>query len=110
MTFEATRPLFDPAHKVRSPVPYRQAHHIPLLRRIACPVLSLHPQWPPFSPEDVALLEGEIRDLRVSVIPDTSHMMLLEESAEIAARILAFWQVLPGIISTLTPLPDPQSP
>lgn len=94
---------FDPAHRVRSPIPYRQAHHVPLLRRVVCPVLSLHPQWPVFDPADVELLEREIRDLRVDTIANTSHMMPLEEPGPIAARILAFWQ------ATAAP-PAPRSP
>ncbi|MSP54433.1 MAG: alpha/beta hydrolase [Myxococcales bacterium] len=83
---------FDPVHRVRSPIPYRHAHHIPLLRRVHCPVLSLHPQWPVFDTADVALLEREIPDVRVETIPNTSHMMPLEEPASITARILAFWR------------------
>jgi pimeloyl-ACP methyl ester carboxylesterase len=82
---------FDPAHRTRSPIPYRHSHHIPLLRRIACPVLSVHPGAPTFIAEDTAILEAAIPNLERRVIAGTSHMMHLEEPEAIAAHIVEFW-------------------
>lgn len=87
---------FDPMHRARSPLPYRHAHHLPLLRRIACPVLALHPGTSSFSAEDVDLLEAAIPRLERAVVPGTSHVMHLEEPAAIAAHIVAFWSRIEG--------------
>lgn len=82
---------FDPAHRTRSPIPYRHSHHVPLLRRISCPVLSVHPGAPTFIAEDTAILEAAIPNLERRVVPGTSHMMHLEEPEAIAAHIVEFW-------------------
>jgi pimeloyl-ACP methyl ester carboxylesterase len=87
---------FDAMHRARSPLPYRHAHHLPLLHRIACPVLALHPGASTFSAIDVDLLESAVPGLDREVVPRTSHVMHLEEPAAIAAHIVAFWSRIEG--------------
>lgn len=87
---------YDPRHRVRGAVPYRQSHHLPLLARIRCPVLAVHPGAPTFAPADLAHLEAAISDLRRVTIPDTTHMLHLQEPALLAAAVSAFFGGEPG--------------
>ena len=87
---------FDPMHRVRSPIPYRHQHHVPLLRRIVCPVLSLRPETTMFVADDVALLEAAIPRLTRRVVPNTTHMMHFEEPEAISAHIRQFWATTVG--------------
>ena len=82
---------FDPAHKTRSPVPYRHGHHVPLLRRITCPVLALHPSAGTFADDDIAVLEAAIPRFERATVPGTGHAMHQEAPALIAQAICAFW-------------------
>lgn len=82
---------FDPAHRVRSPVPYRHGHHAPLLRRIRCPVLAVRPGNPVFEAADVAALEGAVADLRVATVPGAGHMVHLDQPGALAGIIREFW-------------------
>lgn len=82
---------FDPAHRVRSPIPYRHAHHVPLLRRIRCPVLSVRPSEAVFAAADVAALEGAVADLRTVTVEGAGHMVHLDQPALLSAHIREFW-------------------
>lgn len=82
---------YDPLHRIHSPIPYRHSHHRPLLARIACPTLVVHPGTPVFGAENVALLEGAIRDLRRVSIPGTGHMIHLQEPSALATIIADFF-------------------
>lgn len=89
---EAVTWSFDPTHRTRSPIPYRHSHHVPLLRRIVCPVLAVRPDAPTFTAEDIAALESEIPNLQRRLVPGTTHMMHLEEPQAIATHIAEFWR------------------
>lgn len=86
---------YDPRHRVRGAVPYRQSHHLPLLARITCPVLAVHPGTPTFSPADTARLEAAIPDLRRALIPGTTHMLHLQEPGVLAGLVARFFEGLP---------------
>ncbi len=88
---------FDAMHRVRSPIPYRHEHHIPLLRRILCPVLSVRPAMTMFQHDDVAALEAAIARLSTVVVPNTSHMMHFEEPEAISGHIREFWATIPAL-------------
>lgn len=81
---------WDARHRIRGAVPYRQAHHQQLLRRIQCPVLSVHPELSPFHPADVAALEGCIAGLRVAHIEGAGHMVHLDAPEAVAAALRPF--------------------
>lgn len=78
-------------HRVRSPIPYRHEHHVPLLRRVRCPVLSVRPETTTFALGDVAVLEAAIPRLSSVVVPNTTHMMHFEEPEAISHHIREFW-------------------
>lgn len=82
---------YDARHKIRGSIPYRHDHHLPMLQRIRCPVLSIHPEFSPFRTEDVATLEAAIPSLRVLTIPAVGHMLHLEAPMAIASAITAFF-------------------
>lgn len=82
---------YDPRHKIRGSIPYRHDHHIPMLERIRCPVLSIHPEHSPFRSEDVTTLERAIPSLRVVTVPAVGHMLHLEAPMAIASAITAFF-------------------
>ncbi len=81
---------YDPRHRARAAVPYRQDQHQRFLEAITCPVLSLHPEHGPFAVEDVARLESAIPDLRVVTIPGAGHMLPLEAPEAVANCLRAF--------------------
>lgn len=87
---------WDPRHRARSPIPYRQLHHRALLERIRCPVLAVHPGVPTFDPADTAALESAIVDLRQVTLPGTTHMIHLEAPAALAEAIRTFHGALTG--------------
>jgi pimeloyl-ACP methyl ester carboxylesterase len=81
---------YDPRHRARSAVPYRQDQHLSLLREITCPVLSIHPEHCLFAAEDVGRLEAGIRDLRVVTIAGAGHMLQLEAPELVARHLRGF--------------------
>lgn len=81
---------YDPRHRARSPIPYRQLHHQALLARIVCPVLAVHPGTPTFDPADTAALEAPIRHLSRVTIPGTTHMIHMEAPEALADAVAAF--------------------
>jgi pimeloyl-ACP methyl ester carboxylesterase len=81
---------YDPRHKARAAVPYRQGHHIPLLERIRCPVLSVHPEHETFAEPDILRIEAAVHDLRRVTVPGTTHMVHLQEPAALARALGAF--------------------
>ncbi|MSQ01011.1 MAG: alpha/beta hydrolase [Myxococcales bacterium] len=86
---------WDARHRLRSPVPYRHDHHIRFLRRIRCPVLSVHPQRSPFQDLDVAALEAQIAALQIIVIENCGHMVHLDAPARLSEGIVSFLGSLP---------------
>ncbi len=81
----------DLRHRIRGAIPYRHAHHQPLLARIRCPVLSIHPEHSPFAAADVAALEGTIARLAVVTIPGAGHMVHLQAPDPVAFAVRAFF-------------------
>lgn len=81
---------WDARHRLRSPVPYRQDHHARFLRRIRCPVMSVHPEHSPFHDHDVAALEREIAALQIVVIANSGHMVHLDAPERLTECIASF--------------------
>ncbi len=97
LALRGTRPVeggvtwsYDPRHRVRAAVPYRQDQHQRFLAAIRCPVLSVHAGTSIFSPGDVARLEEVIPDLRVVTIPTAGHMVQLDEPDALAQVVSGF--------------------
>lgn len=86
---------FDPRHRLRGALPYRQDQHLMLLRELRCPVLSVRPEHSPFADEDVRRLEAAIPDLRVVQVPGAGHMVHLEQGALVGDVIAAFLDASP---------------
>ncbi len=81
---------YDPRHRSRSAVPYRQDQHQRFLEAIRCPVLSIRPEHGPFAADDVARLEATIPDLRAVVVPGAGHMLPLEAPEAVAEHLRGF--------------------
>ena len=81
---------YDPRHRGRAAVPYRQDQHLLFLAAITCPVLSIRPERSLFAPEDVARVEGAIRTLHVVDIPGTAHMLHLQAPGQVATHLAPF--------------------
>ena len=81
---------WDVRHRIRGAIPYRQANHQQLLRRIACPVLSVRPEHSPFMPADVGALESTITNLVTATIRGAGHMVHLDAPSELSAVIQDF--------------------
>lgn len=90
---DGVRWRWDPRHRIRGPIPYRQAHHVQLLVALRCPVLSLHPERSPFASADVAALESAIPDLRVVEIPGAGHALHVDAPGLVAEALRAFFPV-----------------
>lgn len=83
---------YDPRHRSRSAVPYRQDQHQRFLEAIRCPVLSIHPEHSPFAVEDVARVEACIPDLRLATVAGAGHMLPLDAPEAVASLIEEFLQ------------------
>lgn len=81
---------FDPRHRVKGAIPYRQDQHLRLLAELRCPVLSVHPERSPFAAADVARIEAGIARLRVARIPGTGHRLHLEDPEAVAQAVRSF--------------------
>lgn len=81
----------DLRHRIRGAIPYRHAHHQALLRRIPCPVLSVHPEHSPFAPADIAALESVVPHLTRVEVPGAGHMVHLQAPAAVAEAARAFF-------------------
>jgi pimeloyl-ACP methyl ester carboxylesterase len=81
---------YDPRHRIRGAIPYRHAHHLPLLARIRCPVLTVLPGVPTFRPPDIAILEAAIPRLSRVTIGGTTHMIHLQAPDALASAIASF--------------------
>jgi pimeloyl-ACP methyl ester carboxylesterase len=86
---------YDPRHRGRSAVPYRQDQHLLFLAAITCPVLSVHPERSLFAPEDVTRLESAIPHLRVAHISGSGHMVQLNAPRELAGHLAHFLEAQP---------------
>jgi pimeloyl-ACP methyl ester carboxylesterase len=80
---------WDPRHRMRGPIPYRHDNHAQFLRRITCRVLSIRPEFTPFSVENCAALESCIPKLERRTIPGATHMVHLENPEAVAEAIRA---------------------
>ncbi len=83
---------WDARHRLRGPVPYRHDHHARFLRRIRCPVLSVHPEHSPFRDQDVAALEAEIAMVQIVVIANSGHMVHIDAPMRLTECIASFLQ------------------
>lgn len=81
---------WDARHRIRGAIPYRQSNHQQLLRRVTCPVLSVHPEHSPFMASDVAALESTITNLHTVTIAGAGHMVHLDAPLELSAAIRDF--------------------
>lgn len=81
---------WDPRHRTRGAIPYRHAHHLPLLRRVTCPVLAVRPELSPFRDEDVAVLLAGLAQVEEQRIPGVGHMVPLQAPEALVACLRAF--------------------
>ena len=77
---------YDPRHRVRAAVPYRQDQHVRFLSAVRCPVLSVRAERSIFAAEDVRILESALPDLRAHVV-DAGLMVQLEAPAALATLL-----------------------
>jgi pimeloyl-ACP methyl ester carboxylesterase len=82
---------YDPRHRVRAAMPYRQDQHLRFLAEIRCPVLSVRAERSIFATEDVARLETGIAGLRVVTLAGTGHMVQLDAPEALASVIASFF-------------------
>jgi pimeloyl-ACP methyl ester carboxylesterase len=95
----------DPRHKLPFPTTYRVEEALAVWRNVTAPTLwvaaadSSIPKWLDDHPEGEAGADGldgirrrmsEVRDARLVVVPDASHMLHHDQPAAVAAAIEAF--------------------
>ena len=87
---------YDPRHRVRAAVPYRQDQHARFLGAITCPVLSIHAGASIFAETDITRLEGAIARLRVATVAGAGHMVQLDAPEDVAELIRSFFEDVPS--------------
>lgn len=87
---------WDPRHRTRGAIPYRHAHHLPLLRRVRCPVLAVRPELSPFRDEDVQALLAGLSSVEEARISGVGHMVPLQAPGVLATLLRAFGARIEG--------------
>ncbi|HNH49721.1 MAG TPA: alpha/beta hydrolase [Myxococcota bacterium] len=81
---------WDPRHRVRLAVPYRQDQHLRVLAEITAPTLLVVPERVGFPVEDLERLAAAIRHVQRRQLADCGHMLHVEQPEALAAAVHGF--------------------
>jgi pimeloyl-ACP methyl ester carboxylesterase len=81
---------WDPRHRVRLAVPYRQDQHLRVLSEVTAPTLIVLPERVAFPAEDVERLAAAIPHAQRRQLADCGHMLHVEQPEALAAAVHGF--------------------
>ncbi len=87
---------WDPRHRVRLAVPYRQDQHLRVLAEVSAPTLMVLPERAAFPVEDLERLASAIPHAKRRQLADCGHMLQVEQPEALAAAVHDFLFPDPG--------------